>query len=211
MMSVRVSTFYDPVKKMAYAVLDPVVRGLRRLGITPNAVTLASLFFCGVAAVCIAAGYWAFALTFVVLGGVCDMLDGHLARLSGTESRGGAFLDSFVDRLSDGLLFGGFAMFGAYHSPLLTMWAVVALVGAHSTSYARARAGSLKVDAKVGLLQRPGRVILTGVTLALASLSPIQGWNDLDILHLWVPIVAVGSLATALYRAKWVIRELGAA
>ena len=162
--------YRDFLQKLIYKVIDPVVKGMIKVGITPNFITTTGLLLNIVAAaIFIYAGYaGADALRYVGIGGgvvlfagLFDMLDGRVARVGNMVSRFGAFYDSVLDRYSElftlfGIIF--FLMLKGY-----VVWAIVAfvaLIGSIMVSYVRARAEGLGLDCKVGLMQRPERVVL---------------------------------------------------
>lgn len=101
------------------------------------------------------------------------MLDGALARAMGKTSRFGAFLDSTMDRVSEGAILFGIAGYGALNNDVaMTLLAFAAFIGSVLVSYARARAEAMGATAEVGLLDRPARVILIGFGLALNLAIP---------------------------------------
>lgn len=171
---------------------------LARRGVTPDALTALGTLVNGVAAGLFAAGHLRTAGWVTLAAGLFDLLDGALARHTGRASRFGAFLDSTLDRWSDGaLLVGLMAHFAAAGRPGACAVAGAALVGAFVTSYARARAESLTDRTmKVGLLERPERVVL----LAAAGVFRVP------LLVAW--LLAVLGHVTAVQRILWVRRVL---
>lgn len=143
-------------------------RLLDRLGFTPNGVTIAGcLANCAVGLV-LAAGAERVGGVLVLLVNAFDMLDGALARLQGRRSTFGAFLDSTLDRYSEAALLLGVAwLYLRRGNPLVAGLAWVAMVGSLMVSYARARAEGLGLDAEVGVLARPERIVLLGGALIL--------------------------------------------
>lgn len=136
-----------------------------RSGITPNAVTIITLFLnCGVAAI-IATGNLLVGGILVLVIGALDSLDGALARTTGRATTFGAFLDSTLDRYSEAILFLG-VIYQFREDTNTVLLAYVALVGSLLVSYARARAEGLGLDCEVGLLARPERVVVLGLGLA---------------------------------------------
>ena len=189
-------TFKDRVRDIARAALDPVTILLTRLGIGPDVMTVAGLLLSILAALLFFEGYFRLAAGVVALSGVCDILDGELARRSGRRSRFGAFLDSTLDRLSDGLVLSGIAGFYLGHltkmvlDPTLAVdaisrgleiqtWevvsltAVLAMVGSFMVSYTRARAEGLGLECRVGWFERPERMILL-IVAALFGVGPVM-------------------------------------
>lgn len=150
-------------------VRDRTARRLIRLGVSADLLTVAGLVLAGAAGVAFAAGTWRFRLgaLLVVAAGACDMLDGAVAKTSGRSTPFGAFLDSSVDRYSDGFLFGGLLLHWAYGGEhLLAALSLSALVGSFAVSYTRARAENLIDSCKVGFWERGERTVL----LLLAAL-----------------------------------------
>ena len=110
-----------------------------------------------------------------ILGSVCDMLDGRYSRMSGKGSPFGAFLDSTLDRVSEGIVLAAVAAyFAQQQDDLAALATVLAVVGSFSVSYTRARAEALGVECKVGIASRPVRVVILsiGLVFAAGSLCP---------------------------------------
>ena len=171
---------------------------LRRLGLTPNALTVAGLAVCIASAVLIALGYLVAGGTVLLLSSIFDIFDGALARVAGTSQPYGAFLDSTVDRYAEActsiaLLY--YFLFRA-HTTLEPMLVIVALAGSLLVSYVRARAQSLGFDGNGGLLARPERVVITVIGLLV---RPLLIWA------LW--ILAILTNVTALQRIFSVWQE----
>jgi CDP-diacylglycerol--glycerol-3-phosphate 3-phosphatidyltransferase len=148
--------------------------GLGRIGISANALTYASLAFAGLSCIAAASGYFLLAAAAALIGGVCDALDGVVARSTGTVSRFGALLDSTVDRVSDALPLLGVVVFHA-HWPLLALVPGFALIGAVVIPYARARAEALGVKLPSLFMRRPERVVLTLLALSLGGVHVEHG------------------------------------
>jgi CDP-diacylglycerol--glycerol-3-phosphate 3-phosphatidyltransferase len=174
--------FKDRLRDGAHGVLAPVVRMLARLGVQPDWLTILGAVFSLAAALAFFEGAFRWGSAALVAAGLCDILDGQLARASGFETRFGAFLDSTLDRLSEALVFVGIAGFYMVHlielahNPTLVLtelsrdlepgtWvrvallAMLALVGSFLVSYTRARAEGLGLDCKVGWAERPERMV----------------------------------------------------
>jgi len=152
--------------------LRPVGQQLRRTGITANHLTATGLVMAAAASVTIANGFLRAGLLLLALTALPDVLDGAVAKASGTASPRGAFFDSVVDRVSDALLLGGIAWYlasqpGAGRIALLPM----AVLGASMLiSYERAKAESLGFNARGGLMERAERLIALGLGLLFESL-----------------------------------------
>lgn len=142
------------------AKLRPVGQQLKRSGIRADHLTATGLVMAVAAAVAIAAGSFRLAFLLVVLTGIPDLLDGAVAKASGTAGPRGAFFDSVVDRVTDGLLFGAVAVYFARSNPELVVLPVAVLASASWVSYIRAKADALGFDARGGLVERAERFIL---------------------------------------------------
>jgi CDP-diacylglycerol--glycerol-3-phosphate 3-phosphatidyltransferase len=179
-------------------IFTPVARFFLRLGISPDAVTVV-----GTAGVC--AGALVFFPTGHFLVGVLvctafvfsDLVDGLMARMSGQSSRWGAFLDSTLDRFGDAAVFAGLAMYyvGPGDSRPLAALAIYCLVLGSITSYARARAEALGMEAKVGIAERSDRLVAILVMTGLADI-----FNTLVLIPLTLGVLAVASTVTVLQR-----------
>ena len=149
--------FRVPVDKA----VKPLGNGLRRTGLTPDHLTMLGLIVAMGAATAIGFGYLKLGLLLVVLAALPDLLDGALAKASNTSSQRGAFFDSTIDRFADALLFGGVAWhFSIRSEPTYIVMLPFAIMALSSViSYMRAKAESLGLDAKGGLMERAERII----------------------------------------------------
>ena len=146
--------------------LLPLNRVLTRCGVLPNQVTVAAMVFSLAAAGLIVADYLALAGVVWLLGGLLDLIDGALARLQDRVTASGAFLDSTLDRVSEGVVFSALAYHLAAQGAAVDAGLVVlALLGSLLISYTRARAEGLGADCKVGLVTRAERVLLIAIGL----------------------------------------------
>jgi phosphatidylglycerophosphate synthase len=158
----------DRVQQIARKVLEPLAGLLLRMGLTPNALTMTGVVLSMGAGLAIIRGRLISAGILLLVGGLCDILDGSMARCGGSETLRGAFLDSTLDRVSEIAVFFGL-LFYFRDSLAFQAWTFLALSGSLMTSYARARAEGLGLSAKVGLLERPERVVLLIFALILNS------------------------------------------
>ena len=181
-------------------VLMPFVKLFIRLGISPDTVT-----FVGTLGVCVGAlaffprGELLWGVLFITAFVFSDLIDGKMARVLGRKSRFGAFWDSTLDRIGDGAIFGGLALYfaGPGDSYLYLCVSLWCLVMGSVTSYARARAESLGMDAKGGLAERADRLVSILVMTGLGDLL------DLPILMyvtLWALVLA--STYTVVFRVR---------
>jgi len=156
-------------KDRARRILDPVIAVLAARGVSPLAVTFVGLCASAVGAWVILRGSLFWGAVWVLFSGVCDVLDGGLARRLGRETKFGAFIDSTFDRVSEFFVFGGIFVYFADHGyPRLLLLVVWTAMGASFlVSYARARIEGLGGECKVGLLERPERFAILVVGLLL--------------------------------------------
>src|SRR6201996_1968352 len=165
-----------------YKVIDPFVKVLIKLGLTPNAVTtIGFLLNIGVAVIFIIGGeagnrgdltYVGWAGGLILFAGLFDMLDGQVARLGNMKSTFGALYDSVLDRYSELIMFLGICYYlVAHHYFLSSFFAFVALIGSMMVSYVRARAEGLGIECKGGLMQRPERVITIGLCAMICGVA----------------------------------------
>src|SRR3954453_23175116 len=156
-------------RTQAEARLRPVGANLRKTGITADHLTGLGVLMATGAAVAIGEGALRAGLLLLILTAIPDVLDGAVAKASGTASARGAFFDSVADRLTDALLFGGVAWFLAgEHSGRIAVLPLAVVASSMLISYERAKAESLGFDARGGLMERAERLGL----LALALLFP---------------------------------------
>jgi CDP-diacylglycerol--glycerol-3-phosphate 3-phosphatidyltransferase len=190
-------------------VVTPVAKLLLRLGVSPDAVTLVgtlgvafgALFF-------FPRGDLLIGVLFITAFVFSDLLDGTMARMSGSSSKWGAFLDSTLDRLGDAAIFGGIAMYyvGPGDNDRLAALALYCLVMGSVTSYARARAESLGMEAKGGLAERADRLVAILVMTGLAAI-----FDFLVLIPITLGVLAVASTITVVQRILTVRRQALAA
>jgi CDP-diacylglycerol---glycerol-3-phosphate 3-phosphatidyltransferase len=150
----------------------PMVSALQRLKVTPNQVTIAGTVLNLGAAALVVSDHLIYAGIVFLVAGCFDMLDGALARLAKKVTKFGAFLDSTLDRVSEGAMLAAIAYLLASRGHALDAALVVlALLGSLLVSYTRARAESLGLECKVGLMSRPERIILIALGLFFNVLS----------------------------------------
>jgi CDP-diacylglycerol--glycerol-3-phosphate 3-phosphatidyltransferase len=183
--------------------LEPIARGLLRLGVSPNAVTVAGTIGVVLTTIVFAArGQLLVAALLVTFFTFADMIDGVMARLRGTGGRFGALLDSTMDRIADGAVFGSLAYWlGVSNQHPAAVAALLCLVSGQVVSYVKARAEGLGLTADVGVIERPERLILVGIGGLLHGL----GVPYALAVVLW--IVAVGSVYTVGQRMVHVYRQ----
>ena len=182
--------YRDFLQKAIYAVINPLIKGLIKLHITPNMIT--TLGFIGnivatasfiYAALSFQAGNQATALAHVAWGatilfaGLFDMIDGRLARLGNMSTTFGAMWDSVLDRYSELIsLFGVVLIFLLNGDFWLGVVSFTAMIGSIMVSYVRARAEGLNIECKVGIMQRPERVVVLALTAILTGITSNLQW-----------------------------------
>jgi CDP-diacylglycerol--glycerol-3-phosphate 3-phosphatidyltransferase len=182
---------------------ERLVSVFRESPITPNMLTLFGLVITGVGALLVATGQLLPGGLVLMIAGFFDIFDGALARASGKVYRYGAFLDSTVDRYSEGVVYLGILIyFLRHHDGLQPIIVLIALAGSFLVSYVRARAQSLGFTCDVGILARPERVVIIVAGLLLESIGlRLSSWSPLTVALL---ILAVGTNFTAVQRV-WVV------
>jgi CDP-diacylglycerol---glycerol-3-phosphate 3-phosphatidyltransferase len=169
--------------------------GLARTRITPDALTAAGVSLCAIAAVLVYQEYrhdllfyWLGALVFV-LGSVLDILDGALARRSGKGTQFGAFLDSTLDRVSEGFVLAAIALvFARQGNEIALAFAIAAVGGSFLVSYARARAEALGLRGDVGIGDRTVRVVVITAGLVLAPWGALPWAIYLLAALVWITV-----------------------
>ena len=178
---------------------------LARRGLTADMLTIIGLLLHVVAVPVILTGHFVWAAVIFGVAAVCDALDGAVARAGAGATKAGAFLDSTTDRISELIVFGALALYMGREGRWLDSAAVLVAMGAGQlVSYTRARAESLGVECKVGLMSRPERIVVLIVGFLFA------GWHlgDVSLLTVAVWLLAVLTSLTVLHRLLHVLRKL---
>lgn len=177
----------------------PVGRKLQQVGISADVLTATGLVSAAATAVAVATGHFQLAVVLLILTGMHDLLDGPVAKASGTASVRGAFFDSVTDRVADALILGGIAWYLVSTHPghlVLLPFAVLAVTTL--VSYQRAKAESLGISAKGGLMERAERMILLGIAFLSATfLVPV----------LWIMLVLTSLTAVGRFVKVWRLAE----
>jgi CDP-diacylglycerol--glycerol-3-phosphate 3-phosphatidyltransferase len=169
--------------------------------LTPNAISLTGFALCVVAAVLVWEEMWILGGIAFIVGSVCDTLDGRYSRMSGKGSPFGAFLDSTLDRIEEGIVLCAVAAYFSREGDDLAVAAtVLAVLASLMVSYTRARAEALGVECKVGIADRAVRVVILSAGLVFADL--------LDLIAPAVYVLAALSTITVFQRIWHVRREL---
>lgn len=207
--------YRDYLQKLIYILINPIIKGMIKIGITPNMVTTigfvgnvfaAFLFIHASQLTPLSMGFswigWGGAI--LLFSGLFDMMDGRLARLGNMSTTFGAFWDSTLDRYSE-----LFSLFGItlYLMTASGIWVGVitflALVGSIMVSYVRARAEGLGIECKVGLMQRPERVVVTALAAIITGMTSNLWW-----LIGGMTLIAVLANITAFWRVAHCYKQL---
>jgi CDP-diacylglycerol---glycerol-3-phosphate 3-phosphatidyltransferase len=171
--------------------------------LTPNAISLTGFFLCAVAGVLVWKEHFFWGGLAFVVGSVCDTLDGRYSRMSGKGTPFGAFLDSTLDRIEEGVVLAAVAVwFSKAGKDGAVAAVVIAVLASLMVSYTRARAEALGVECKVGIADRAVRVVILSAGLLL------QGFGLDDVLEYAVYVLAALSVVTVLQRIFHVRSEL---
>jgi CDP-diacylglycerol--glycerol-3-phosphate 3-phosphatidyltransferase len=160
------------IKDYFRGLLDPLVSLISYMGISPVAITVVGVLISLFGAFMVANGRLLGGAVALLLSGLCDTMDGSLARKGDKETLFGAFLDSTVDRVSELAYFGALVFYYMGKTPVNKFYVLLVLIslsGSLLTSYARARAEGLGVDCEVGVLERPERIVLLLVGLVFGG------------------------------------------
>ncbi len=174
-----------------------LVRLLNRGAVSPSAVTWSALPLSIIAGILFAVGSFVWGGVAAMLVGLCDTVDGELSRMSGRTSVSGAILDSTVDRLSEGIILTGIALYYQKANGAYSVLAMVAMLFSLLVSYVRARAEGAGRQCQVGFFERPIRVII------LVFSAIVFGRR---LMPLGLGVIAVGSLATFIRRLIHVLK-----
>ena len=205
--------YRDFLQKVIYYLINPLIKGMIKIGITPNFITttgfILNLFATGL--MIYAAIYdpsnttiIGYAGGVIIFAGLFDMMDGRLARLGNMQSTFGALWDSTLDRYSE-----LFTLFGILFYLLANHWVwsgiitFLAIIGSIMVSYVRARGEGLGIDVKVGFMQRPERVVVTGIGSIVCGAC-----NSLWALAIPMMLIALLANITAFWRIAYCYKQL---
>lgn len=195
----------DYVKNGALRAIEPAISFLARHNVSPNTITSVGTLLTIAASVVYATGHIMTAGWVMNVTAFFDVADGEVARRTGRSSVFGAFYDSTLDRVADGALMAGLAFFYAtnpiHHNLAMVVVCLVCIIGTFLISYTRARAETLGIDAKVGLMQRPERMVLLSVPQSFFGLF----WNGWVLMGI-ILLLTVTAWITAVQRILYVYR-----
>ncbi len=227
-MANRKASLRATLQLVIYKIINPVVKVFIKLGLTPNMVTTIGFLLNIVVAIIFILGaedgnrgdlsYVGWAGAMILFAGIFDMLDGQVARLGNMSSKYGALFDSVLDRYSELVMFLGICYYLiGHHYFLSSLFAFIGLIGSMMVSYVRARAEGLGIECKGGLMQRPERVVLLGVSALLCGVIgnyiggdykfyipgiPFQVFESISIFTIPITILAVLTNITAINRMR---------
>lgn len=207
------STIRNAIQQLVYKVIDPGVRAAVKIGITPNVVTTLGMLGNAIGAGMLvysaindselnyAMVGWAGVV--IIISSIMDMVDGYMARTANMCSTFGAFYDSVLDRYCELLTLSGLAFWfmgaGLHWGAVVTF---LSLIGSIMVSYVRARAEGLDIECKVGLMQRPERVVVTIAGMILCGI-----FSEIWCLYISQGIIALFANITAFHRILHVKKE----
>ena len=208
----------DECRRRFYGVINPLGRFMGRIGVHPNVLTIAGLFLSIITGILFCTGIFWGGAVILFCSGICDALDGTIARETGKGSKSGAFLDSTLDRYGDIFPLMGLAYYYAGgtnflssgdkiagdHSPLMVLMVIFIITGSFIVSYTRARAEGLGVECRVGLMQRTERIVLLIFGALLGSIP----WIGSILLKIILIILAISTNCTAISRIFYVRRKI---
>jgi len=205
--------YRDFLQKVIYYLINPLIKGMIKIGITPNFITttgfILNLFATGLMIYATIydpsnTSIIGYAGGVIIFAGLFDMMDGRLARLGNMQSTFGALWDSTLDRYSE-----LFTLFGILFYLLANQWVwsgiitFLAIIGSIMVSYVRARGEGLGLDVKVGFMQRPERVVVTAIGSIVCGVC-----NSLWALAVPMMLIALLANITAFWRIAYCYKQL---
>ncbi len=188
----------EKIKSLARRFLvRPMVQPLMLLHISPNTITITSLFFAVIAFLCYKNGTFWLGAIFLFLCGIFDTFDGEIARQMNHITKLGGFLDSTVDRINEFLIYLGLFLYYYTRTPYVLFWIMLALFGSMMVSYTRARGEGLGISPQVGIFQRLVRFILLF----------IGSFFGPKIMVYFLIVIVVGTFETALHRIIYIYKQ----
>ena len=205
--------YRDFLQQIIYKIINPMVKAMIKVGITPNTITITGFIINVLVAILViySAIYQpnnlsliGFAGAIVLFAGLFDMMDGRVARVGGMQSSFGALLDSTLDRYSELITLFSLQFYFILHGWIWNgIVTFLAIIGSIMVSYVRARGEGLGIDVKVGFMQRPERVVVSAVGMILC-------WSCNSLWALAIPLMLIALLAniTAFWRITHCYKQL---
>lgn len=190
---------------------EPVVKLFIKLRMGPNTITLMGFLVSVLAAYFFARGWFGYAGWTMIFGATFDMFDGRVARITGKASRSGAFFDAVMDRFGEGACFLGLAYY--FRESFMLPVVIAALIGSTLVSYTKARGEGVGVDCKVGMMQRPERIVYLGVAAAFDPIMNValgRWWSPPPpaLIIAAVSFIALMTMITAVHRMIFIMNAL---
>lgn len=204
--------YRDWLQQIIYKIINPLIKGMIKVGITPNFITTTGFLLNILAAGVLVYGgmyasdagynYLGWAGGIILFAGLFDMMDGRVARMGNMSTSFGALYDSVLDRYSELVTFFGICYFLFLKGYFIgSVIAFIALIGSLMVSYVRARAEGLNIECKVGFMQRPERVVLTSLgALFCGIFSSTTAFDPMYILLVPIGLIAILANVTAFVR-----------
>ena len=196
---------WEWIKTGYLRLIEPIADFLVRRRVNPNTITTVGTLCSLTGGIIYATGHISVAGWVIGLTALFDVLDGTVARRTGRSTIFGAFYDSTLDRIADGVVLGGLTVFYAtsavHHNVVMVVISLLGIIGTFLSSFTRARAEAWGIDAKVGIMQRPERVVLLSAPQAFFGLA-LHGWVLMGI----VTLLSVTAWFTAVQRIAFVYR-----
>lgn len=197
-----------------YWLTEPVARFCVTMRLSPNIITFMGFCVSSASALLFAQGWFGYAGWVMIFGSSFDLIDGKVARLTGRASRSGAFFDSVLDRVSEGIVLLGLAMY--YRSGWMLPVVIIALIGSMMVSYARARGEGVGVVCKTGPMQRPERVAYLAIASVLQPVadSLLLRWYAAPpavLVIVALALIALLTTCTVIYRTVFIMNALDTA
>ena len=219
----KFKVFRDWLQQTIYKIINPIVHGMIKIGITPNFITTTGLIL-NIVAACIFlyAGmkgergdfyYIGWGGGIILFAGLFDMMDGQVARIGGLASTFGALYDSVLDRYSELVTLGAICFCLSENDyPIGAVITFAALIGSLMVSYVRARAEGLGLECKIGFMQRPERVVLTCLGLLVCGITATQAkhlsFDPMLLLIIPMGFIAIFANLTAFARIAYSRKQL---
>jgi CDP-diacylglycerol--glycerol-3-phosphate 3-phosphatidyltransferase len=196
----KITILPDSIKNWFISILDPLIDLIVRFNIHPNHFTILGLLVSLIGAIFYAKYDIRLAGVLILLGGLCDVIDGKIARKTGLSSKFGALFDSSLDRYAEVFMFLGIAIFFVQKDhPITSIMVVLALGGSMMVSYVRARSEGLGFDCKVGIMQRPERIVYIGFSSLIHAYA-------LEVIIWMIAILANFTAIQRLYHV-WLLEK----
>lgn len=191
-------------RKVAAVVIDPPARLLVKMRVSPDAVTLTGTIGGSLSMlILIPQGQFIWAFVLGVFFGISDLLDGTMARMTGTSGPWGNFLDATLDRITDGAVFAALILWGVTQGDYWIIGGgLLALVSGQVVSYAKARAEAVGATANVGIAERAERLIAVGIAVLLT------GFGVPYVLPIALWLIGIAGVITVVQRMVVVRRQL---